>query len=160
MRPAAFGDIHGNLPALEAALADIRGRGADAAVCLGDLAFKGPSPGECVARIRDEGIACVQGNTDVYLADEANGRSRSIPEGYGFTPGIRSYLDWHLARLAPKNVDYLDSLPPALAFEAGPGSLLAVHGTPGNLWGNIVPGQPLEAVAAAVAGAGAGWSPR
>ncbi len=155
MRLAAFGDVHGNLPALEAVLADIGRRAADAMVCLGDLAFKGPAPSECVALLRERGIPCVQGNTDLYLVDEARGRSRPVPEGYNFSPGIRLYLEWHLERLAPADIDYLEGLPAGLEFGVGNKNVLAVHGTPGNLWGNIVPGQPLDAVAAAVAGANA-----
>ncbi len=52
MRIAILSDIHGNLVALEAVLADLATQGAEQMVCLGDLAFSGPQPHECVALIR------------------------------------------------------------------------------------------------------------
>jgi predicted phosphodiesterase len=46
MRLAIFGDVHGNLPALEATLADIAQQKPDAVYCLGDLVGYGASPNE------------------------------------------------------------------------------------------------------------------
>ncbi|MBU3729327.1 MAG: metallophosphoesterase, partial [Phycisphaerales bacterium] len=46
MRTALISDIHGNLPALEAVLADIGSRGCDRKVCLGDIVGYGPDPRE------------------------------------------------------------------------------------------------------------------
>lgn len=51
LRIAAFSDIHGNLTALEAVLADIEQRGVDPLICLGDLAALGPHPRVGVERI-------------------------------------------------------------------------------------------------------------
>jgi 3',5'-cyclic AMP phosphodiesterase CpdA len=56
MRIAVFSDVHGNRPALNAVLRDIKRQGADAVVCLGDLAYKGPQPGECVELVRSLGM--------------------------------------------------------------------------------------------------------
>jgi len=75
MRLAILSDIHGNLVALEAALADIASVGqVDLTWCLGDLAAFGSRPAECVQRIRaladaDEGkrFKVIGGNTDRYL---------------------------------------------------------------------------------------------
>lgn len=55
MRIAVISDVHGNLPALESVLHDIACRGADAIWCLGDIAFKGPTPAECIQLLRDRG---------------------------------------------------------------------------------------------------------
>ena len=68
MRLAFISDIHGNLPALEAVLADIASRGADATYHLGDLVGYGPWPNEVIERIRSEGIAGVAGNYDTTVA--------------------------------------------------------------------------------------------
>ena len=69
MRYALISDIHANLPALEAVLADIRGRaGVDAVFHLGDLVGYAPWPNEVVQRIRDERIAGVAGNYDSTVA--------------------------------------------------------------------------------------------
>jgi predicted phosphodiesterase len=69
MRYALISDIHANLPALEAVLADIRRRGGiDGVFHLGDLVGYAPWPNEVVRRIRDEGIAGVAGNYDSTVA--------------------------------------------------------------------------------------------
>ncbi|MDP6627962.1 MAG: metallophosphoesterase family protein, partial [Methanopyri archaeon] len=54
-------DIHGNIHALEAVLADLR---CDEVWCLGDIVGYGAVPEEVVDRVRDEGIRCIKGNHD------------------------------------------------------------------------------------------------
>ena len=61
-------DIHGNLPALEAALAEIAAEGVEHVVCLGDVAMLGSQPHEVIARLRALGCPVVMGNTDA-IAD-------------------------------------------------------------------------------------------
>lgn len=69
MRYALISDIHANLPALEAVLADIAARpDVDATYHLGDLVGYAPWPDETVARIREAGIAGVAGNYDSTVA--------------------------------------------------------------------------------------------
>ena len=53
MRVAVISDIHGNLHALEAALAVIEDERPDAVWCLGDLVGYGPRPNECCARVAE-----------------------------------------------------------------------------------------------------------
>lgn len=67
MRVAFFSDIHGNLPALEAALADAVERGAKHLICLGDIVGYGPQPIECLHRIRQVASASVIGNHDAAV---------------------------------------------------------------------------------------------
>ena len=62
MRVAVLSDIHGNLPALEAVLADIRQQHVDAVYCLGDLVGYAPFPNEVTERIRHEQIPTIMGN--------------------------------------------------------------------------------------------------
>jgi len=64
MRIAVVSDIHGNLTALEAVLADLEQTSPDLALHGGDLADGGSSPIEVVDRIRDLGWQGVMGNTD------------------------------------------------------------------------------------------------
>ena len=54
MRIALLSDVHGNLPAFEAVLADVRGEGVDEVWCLGDLVGYGAQPDECVALAREQ----------------------------------------------------------------------------------------------------------
>lgn len=153
MRVAVFGDIHGNLPALEAVLADIAARGADALVCLGDLAFKGPAPSECVALIRERGIPCVLGNSDFALARRAAGVAEPLPLSYSDDPAIWPYVDWHVDRLDRADLAYLETLPRQFRLTAGEETVLFVHATPDSLYDCIRPGQDPATVTAKLAGA-------
>lgn len=72
MRYALISDIHANLPALEAVLADLAARsGVDATYHLGDLVGYAPWPDETVARLRAAGIPGVAGNYDSTVATHA-----------------------------------------------------------------------------------------
>ena len=64
MKIALFSDIHANLPALEAVLADIDKRQVDAVYCLGDLVGYNIWPNEVINMIRQRGIPCIAGNYD------------------------------------------------------------------------------------------------
>jgi predicted phosphodiesterase len=68
LRYALISDIHANLPALEAVIADIPRRKADSAFHLGDLVGYAPWPNEVVARLRDAGITGIAGNYDSTVA--------------------------------------------------------------------------------------------
>ena len=71
MRYALISDIHANLPALDAVLADIAARAdIDATYHLGDLVGYAPWPNEVVSRLRDERIAGVAGNYDTTVATD------------------------------------------------------------------------------------------
>src|SRR5512134_4088239 len=64
MRVALISDIHANLPALDAVLADIRTRGIETIYHAGDLVGYAPWPNEVVALLADRGIRGVSGNYD------------------------------------------------------------------------------------------------
>ncbi|RNI24093.1 metallophosphoesterase family protein [Rufibacter latericius] len=64
MRIALFSDIHANLPALEAVLADMDNQNLDAVYCLGDLVGYATWPNEVVAEIRRRRIPTIAGNYD------------------------------------------------------------------------------------------------
>ncbi|MEW6046151.1 MAG: metallophosphoesterase family protein [Bacillota bacterium] len=117
MRVAIFSDVHGNVRALEAVLADMAGR-ADVAVCAGDVAWGGPFPERVIARLRQVGFACVVGNTDLTVVQDP------APD----LPWIR----WARSRLSDGDLAFLEHLPLQYRIEP-PGSkdaLLVVHSTP------------------------------
>ena len=62
MRIALFGDIHANLEALEAVLADAAEQGCDSYVCLGDVVGYNADPDDCVALLERHGVASIGGN--------------------------------------------------------------------------------------------------
>lgn len=65
MRVAVISDIHGNLHALEAVLAEVRGEAPDEIWCLGDVVGYGPRPNECCAAVRDTCDLVLVGNHDL-----------------------------------------------------------------------------------------------
>jgi predicted phosphodiesterase len=70
MRVAALYDVHGNLPALDAVLAELETVGVDEIVCGGDVVW-GPFPAECVQRLEAVGARFLRGNCErsVLAAD-------------------------------------------------------------------------------------------
>lgn len=77
MRVLIIADVHGNLAALEAVLADPH----DALICLGDMVGYGPEPAACVRRILNEAELALRGNHDHALAT-------------GAAPGSPPSLEW------------------------------------------------------------------
>jgi putative phosphoesterase len=69
VRTALIADIHGNLVALRAVVADLTARAADRVVCLGDVAATGPQPAEAIEAIDQLGCDVVLGNTDEWLLE-------------------------------------------------------------------------------------------
>ncbi|MFA6084876.1 metallophosphoesterase [Mucilaginibacter sp.] len=84
MRIALFSDIHANLPAFEAFLADLDSRKVDAVYCLGDMIGYNIWPNEVIAEIRRRGIATLAGNHDL----KTNGYAYEL-----VTADNRAYLD-------------------------------------------------------------------
>jgi predicted phosphodiesterase len=72
MRFAIFGDIHANLEALQAVLADAKEHGCTHHVCIGDIVGYNANPHECLQIVRDLGCPVVKGNHDeqAYLTDD------------------------------------------------------------------------------------------
>jgi predicted phosphodiesterase len=80
-RVAVIADVHANLPALAASLADIRAAACDEVYCLGDVIGIGPYPAECLALLlADPTVRCVMGNHDAWFA---TGLPEPLPPGMG-----------------------------------------------------------------------------
>lgn len=125
MRIALISDTHGNLPALEAALDDIRAQGADQIVFLGDAATLGPYPRETLERLRALNCACIMGNHDAAMLDPA--RAPELQIGASLIPT----LEWGLGLLTESDRDFLRSFRPTCELDLGGAlSLLCYHGSP------------------------------
>jgi predicted phosphodiesterase len=128
-RIALISDIHGNLAALEVALAEIARAGVDEIVCLGDVAATGPQPHEVLARLREIGCPVVLGNADAELLSEPPRRDPATDEGK-----LDELIRWGTAQLDASDLAFLRSLPPTttVTLEPGGAELLCVHGSPRN----------------------------
>ena len=129
MRVAAIYDIHGNLPALEAVLDDVRRADVDHVLVGGDV-VPGPMPRETLACLQDLDLPVqfIQGNGDrVVLAQVAGTESSEVPQQ--FREGIR----WNAQQLRPEHESLLASWPKTLRLEIrGLGEVLFCHATPRN----------------------------
>ena len=67
MRIAVVSDVHANLHALEAVLAEVDKEGFDEMWCLGDVVGYGPKPNECVALVQKRTAICLAGNHDLVV---------------------------------------------------------------------------------------------
>ena len=99
-RRAIISDIHGNLPALEAVLADIQTQNVDDIVCLGDICGYGPQPVECIERVRAAVGWTLLGNHDEAIYREPLNFSRNA---YDAIVWQRNLLD--PAKAHPQDVD-------------------------------------------------------
>ena len=103
MRFAIFSDVHANLEALEAVLADARARKCTRFVCLGDVVGYNANPGECVERVRELDCPAVKGNHD-------EAASRLTPPG-DFNEIAERAISWTRERLTDEHKEWLRGLP-------------------------------------------------
>jgi putative phosphoesterase len=129
MRVAAIYDIHGNLPALEAVLQDIRRAEADQVVVGGDV-LPGPMPLETLACLLalDIPVRFIQGNGDRSVLEQMAGTEPdTVPEQF------REVVRWVARQLHPEHERLLASWPKTLRLEIrGLGDVLFCHATPRN----------------------------
>ena len=102
---AVLFDIHGNLPALDAVLADARAAGAREFVLGGDYALFGAFPLETVSRLRELDALWIRGNTDRWLEDASDLPASELNErSLAHCRGALGTLAAELAALAPTTV--------------------------------------------------------
>ncbi len=124
-----FGDIHGNLPALEAVLADIDRRGLTNLYCLGDLVGYGTFPNEVTALIRERGIPTLMGNYDQGVGNDSADCGCAYKTDIDRERGERS-IAWSNAHTTDDHKAFLRALPAHLPVQLGDLSGLLVHGSP------------------------------
>jgi predicted phosphodiesterase len=132
MRVAIVSDIHGNLTAFEAVLADLREMSPDLVLHGGDLADNGSSPVEIVDRIHDLGWRGVIGNTDEMLAapEIFEDFARRLPQLNAIWTATREMAAVSREALGEERLAWLRSLPKR--EDAGPVALL--HASPEDRW--------------------------
>jgi putative phosphoesterase len=124
MRVAALYDVHANVPALQAVLADVEREGVDTVLFGGDLTW-GPEPADALALVRSlPGARFVRGNCD------------------------REPDEWELSRLSAEDVAFLQGLPESLELDG----VLYCHATPRSDEEIVTPATPDEDLAEILAG--------
>jgi putative phosphoesterase len=132
MRVAVVSDIHGNLTAFEAVLADIRQCSPDLVLHGGDLADSGSSPIEIVDRIRGLGWQGVMGNTDEMLVQPGSledfaSQSSAPPNLWA---AVRQIASATRDTLGEERLAWLRELPRVNIHE----SFALVHARPDSCW--------------------------
>ncbi|HEX4228783.1 MAG TPA: metallophosphoesterase family protein [Bryobacteraceae bacterium] len=129
MPVAAIYDIHGNLPALEAVLEEIRQLGIDRVVVGGDV-LPGPMPVETLTCLLNLKIPAqfIYGNGEVAVLEQVAGRDPDrVPEPY------RPMIRWTAQQLPAEHRELLAAWPPTLRYEIPElGEVLFCHATPRN----------------------------
>jgi putative phosphoesterase len=116
MRVAALSDIHGNLPALEAVLADVEQEGVDEIIVGGD-SVSGPWPVEVLERLDGAGARIVRGNADRLVLERDETHLGA----------------WSADRLGPERLAAVARWPLTLELDVlGLGRVLLCHSTPGS----------------------------
>jgi predicted phosphodiesterase len=141
MRAAVFSDVHGNLMALDAVLADAEGLGAEEFWVVGDLVAHGPNPAETARRLIDlPRSRVVRGNTDRYVVTgdlpaviPAIDQAQSVAELQVRLDTATSFAWTRGAITATGAYDWLAALPVEARLTLADGTrVLLVHAAPGK----------------------------
>lgn len=150
MKVAALYDIHGNLPALQAVLAEVAVEDVDALVVGGDV-VSGPMPGAVLERLlaEERPVHFIRGNADREVWACAQGQEPGdMPEP------VRELTRWVAGQLGCHYFNVMAGWPPALELNIeGLGSVLFCHATPRNdteVFTRLTPEERLRSVFAGV----------
>ncbi|MDD5369653.1 MAG: metallophosphoesterase family protein [Anaerolineaceae bacterium] len=138
---AAIGDVHANLPALEAVLEHANQLGAEALCNVGDFVGYGAFPEEVVKRLRKIEAISIQGNYDRKVLKVKQKRDEwkkeKIPEKW-------LAFKWAYDHLTKKSRKYLRSLPTECALTVEGHPILLVHGSPASQDEHLTLDTPIE----------------
>src|SRR5215207_6292080 len=104
MRIALLSDVHGNLPAFEAVLADVDTADAEEIWCLGDLVGYGAQPDGCVELARSRCDVCLAGNHDLVVTGEIDLAD--------FSSSAADAARWTRDNISAESLDFLKALRP------------------------------------------------
>jgi putative phosphoesterase len=126
---AVITDIHGNLPALLAALDRIAWLGIESVLCGGDLVGYGPHPNEVCALLAEREIPTIYGNYDYAIARDLEDCGCAYVTPHDREIGQRS-VDWTLRHTSRESKDFMRELPFDQRFAVGASDVHLVHGSP------------------------------
>ncbi len=119
---AIISDIHGNLEALKTVLSDIKERGIDKIVCLGDIIAKGSNQHECIELIKNNCDIVLRGNCDEYFTSNIDLSNKDKQEV--------DRINWNKSKLTQEDVEYLSKLPYCFEFYMSGRLIRLFHATP------------------------------
>jgi putative phosphoesterase len=126
---SVFGDIHGNLPALEAVLADMDQHDRDNRYCLGDLVGYGTFPNEVIKVIREIKVPTIMGNYDQGIGNSSDECGCAYRSKAAEALGKRS-IAWTNEHTSEENKAFLRQLLQHIPLQLGDLKVLLVHGSP------------------------------
>ena len=144
MRVAIFSDVHGNLTALEAVLADIQEQSPDVIFFAGDLCLEGARPLACLQRLRQAEISSVYGNTDEKVSRQPLLSDDIEAEKQANRRQVDDNLSWTRAQLPEMERAWLRELP--FLRRVSPSTnprddILIVHANPHDVHQHIYPSE-------------------
>ena len=135
MRIAVLADIHGNLPALEAVLADVKRENVDGIIVAGD-STGGPDPVETFHQVRALNGWTIRGNSEDYFLTYDRG---DAPEAWRVSDQWAT-MRWLYQRLDRETLDYMAALPHQRVVTLdGTAPIRIVHGSPHSPTQHLVP---------------------
>jgi predicted phosphodiesterase len=152
-RIALLSDIHGNLPALDAVLADIDAAGVAERYCLGDLVGYGPDPSGVIDRIRATGIPTILGNYDEGIAQRRGECGCHYATEQARADGAASYA-FTEPLVDDEHAAWLNTLPHEIRLDHGGLRILLAHGSPRKINEYLLPDRTDAQLARLAAGAG------
>lgn len=139
MRVALIGDVHANLPALEAVLNHAQGERAEALWNVGDFVGYGAFPNQVIERLRRENAVSIAGNYDLKVLKFKKKRKK-----WRRKKRLEKFLafQWADHVLTPENRQHLSSLPLQRTLRAGGSNILLTHGSPASKDEHLTSGTP------------------
>jgi putative phosphoesterase len=124
---ATFGDIHGNWPALEAAIAEIDDAGIRTIACTGDLVAGYPYPNEVIDFLERRNLTTVQGSQDRMTASLVRSGGQTMKRA---SEDDAAAMRWTYNQLTSENVEYLRALPRVQRITIDGVDVYVGHGAP------------------------------
>jgi putative phosphoesterase len=146
-RLAVFADIHGNLPALEAALEEIKAEAVDGILIAGDM-VAGPNPQAVIDRLRELGGLMIRGNNENYILRFLSGEA---PEWW-YTSQQWAFTHWNYRQLDAETLEFIRALPEQRVIHlSGTDVIRVVHGSPRNIAELVYPDKDISLLDIALA---------
>ena len=140
-RIGLISDVHGNLLALEAVLAELEREELDGLVCLGDIAV-GPQPAAALARVRELGCPVVKGNWDEWFC------AGMPPADTETARKLMEIGEFWAAQLSAEEIAEVRGYAPTVELDLGGGeTALCFHGSPSSNTDGIYSVTPDDALA-------------